>query len=322
MAAYLRRRGYSGLNWIVACGTLGGTVYKTGLDDAEITILETMMGHKYNATTGMETGVALTRDGTVALGHVIAGIDCGGFNRDTSVSSVEFWFSTKYNLDNLFFSTLSGDIAQTTLAYNSFKTEYCLFGQAGKWDNPSCPDIYRTKTNSLKSKMTDAEVLGDIDGFILGTIMPMIKNKNWKLGQIIFKYYKTDGVKVGGRVFSSAKRAETLGELVSDVELTAQSYAYAQVYFGSHSGSYGDASLADLLKEIPSAVQAFYEKYIPCEIVMKNKYTILYFVKLVKKLEKETKFGIKDMTQAILLTASDGSHKYTDGFVWYVQKWI
>ena len=325
VAAYLRLRGYSGPKWIVACGTLGGTVYITGLNDKEIKILEIMMGHKYNATTGMETGVALTRDGTVALGHVIAGIDCGGFNRDTYLSSIEWYGSTKYNLDSLFFATLSGDIAQTTLAYNSFNTEYYLFGPVGLWDNPSCPDIYRHKTNSLKNKMTDAEVLGDIDGFILGTVIPMIKNKNWKLSQIFSEYYKTDGIKVGGRVFSSANRAVTIGELVSDAELTAQSYALAQAYYKWYSDSYGDASIADLLKEIPSAVQTFYEKYIPCEDVLKNKYTILNFVKLVKELEKETKFGIKDMTRAILLTASDdedGSHKYTDGFVWYVMRYM
>ncbi|KAI0238561.1 hypothetical protein LSAT2_010708 [Lamellibrachia satsuma] len=325
VAAYLRLLGYSGLQWIVACGTIGGTVYITGLDDTEIKILETMMGHKYNATTSIETGVALTRNGTVALGHVIAGIDCGGFNRDTSLFSAELMYSTKYNLDNLFVTTLSGDIGQTTLAYNSFKTEYYLFGPACHWVNPSCPDICMTKPNSLEGRSTDAEVLGNIDGFILGTIMPMIKNKNWKLSEIFCKYYKTDGIKVGERVFSSANRAVTIGELVSDVELTTQSYAYAQVHYKLHRKSYGNVSLADLLKEVPSAVQTFYDKYIPCEDVMKNKYTIFYFVKLVKELEKETKFGIKDMTRAILLTASDdedGSHKYTDGFVWYVMRYM
>lgn len=85
VAAYLRGLAYNSLTWRLSCGKTE-TELKTGLTVAEVELLKVMIGHSSNSTTGLETGVLLTRDGTVAVGHVITGIDCGGFNRDTQVT--------------------------------------------------------------------------------------------------------------------------------------------------------------------------------------------------------------------------------------------
>ena len=61
---------------------------------------------------------------------------------------------------------------------------------------------------------------GDIDGVILGTIIPMIKKK--PLSQILYEYYQGSGVDAGGRIFKAADRNATFGELLPDHELEAQ----------------------------------------------------------------------------------------------------
>ena len=84
---------------------------------------------------------------------------------------------------------------------------------------------------------------------------------------------------------------------------------------------------------MPSTVRTFYKDlFETCPDVLETKYTINYFVNLVKQLERETKYGIADMTRAIV-TASKYSlpgsirkvlhrnrveYTYTSGFSWYV----
>ncbi|KAI0212803.1 hypothetical protein LSAT2_002250, partial [Lamellibrachia satsuma] len=120
VAAYLRELAYNNGMWALTCGTtLTGTVWRTGLTDKEIALLKAMIGHNSDSSTGLEKGLLLTRDGTVALGHVITGIDCGGFNRDTHVTTAAIVGLTS-NIDNLFQSTISGDIGQTTLLHYAY----------------------------------------------------------------------------------------------------------------------------------------------------------------------------------------------------------
>ena len=268
VANYLRKLGYDDKYWSWMCG-FGWFNEVTSLNVGETTRLMNMIQHKFHYQRGKkssESGVALTRDGTVALGHVMAGIDCGGYHRDTGITIAEwyggatFFNSTSTHLDNLFVSTISGDIGQTALAYYSDETEYSLFGPKGKWDNPSCPRVYKTK--SKDTRMTDAEALGDIDGFVLGSVIGKMKDNTMKLSDILSKYYQGDGIEVDGRKYSSANRAERFGELVSEKVLIAQSLAYAELHYKEHKISYGKASRSYLLNNVPSAVKTFFKTYI------------------------------------------------------------
>ena len=329
VASYLRKLVYKGAMWNLACG-FTDTVWKTGLEESDITLLTNMMRHDYKSSTGIEKGVVLTQNGTVALGHVITGISCGGFNRDTQMTIPQIYGSTSSRLDNLFFSTVSGDLGQTALQYHSSPTTYRLLGPAGHWNNESFPEVYTL--SSKESEMTDAEVLGDMDGTILGTIIPTIQARKWKLSHILRDYYQNGGVRVGERVFRAADRTEIFGELLTDVELEYQSVAFAEVYYKKYKDRFGGASKASLVRHVPSAVQAFYKTYVPCTDKLKIKYTMKYFVDLVKMLEKETGLGVVAMTRAIVgvseyfktsyydmvLDVRGEKHKYTDGFDWYV----
>ena len=294
--------------------------------------LAKMIIHGNDENTGTETGVVLTkRSGTVAAGHVITGISCGGFNRDTQLSLLKTAASTSSHLDNLFVVTISGDMGQTSLQfYSTSSSTHRLFGPSGQWDDPSCPKVYAIP--SPVSELTEAEINGDMDGVILGTLIPMIKDRHWKLSRIFRDYYQNGGIQVGTRWFSDENRAENFGELVSDVELEAQSKAFAKIYYGLHKNDYNGASLPSLLRHVHEAVQTFYADYVPRTNVLERKYTIGYFVKLLKELERAKGFGVVDMTQAIvsvseyfksshlkvMLNAHSKGHEYSDHFAWYV----
>ena len=260
VAVYLRKLGYDGQMWSEICD-YNSSPSITILNTGEKATLMNMMQHKYHyqrGKKGSESGVVLTRDGTVALRQVVAGIDCGGYNRATSVYIVD---SKQVRLDNLFVSTISRGIGQTALAYYSDTTEYDLFGPKGKWDNPSCPSVYEFK--SKNTRMTYAEVLGDIDGFILGYIVGKTKDKTKKLSDILSKYYQGDGIEVDGRKYCSTNRAVTFGELVPEADLWGQSKEYAKWHYAKNSNDYGAAKISDdLLLSVPVAVKKFFETFI------------------------------------------------------------
>ena len=320
--------------WDYVCGQFSGlSMPDDALTNDERDDLAKMIKHGNNKTADRETGVVLTkRSGTVAAGHVITGISCGGFNRDTQLSFAGWMRDTSSHLDNLFFVTISGDMGQTSLLFYSHnRSTHKLFGPSGQWDDLSCPKVY--SLNPPVSELTEAEINGDMDGVILGTLIPMIKDRHWKLSRIFRDYYQNGGIQVGNRWFSAANRAETFGELISDVELEAQSKAFAQAYYPSQdkNKTYNGMSLPSLLPWVHEAVQRFYADYVPCTHALKTKYTIKYFTAIVKELENEKGLGVVDMTRAIagmseyfksshlriMLDVRSGP-EYTDHFSWYV----
>ena len=308
-----------------------------------------------------QAGIVLASGDTyLAMGQVVAGISCGGFERDTELN-IAAWKNgmSSSHLDNLLFTTISGDIGRTVLSAYP-KSQNNSFGEL--------PNVDFRFLKASVLHMTSALVYGDMDGVILGTIMPMIRNRTWTLSRIFREYYLNDGISVGGRVFKASNRAELFGEIVSDVELELQSTAAAKVY---HTVTRSSPKIApvkcigDILhflrdrivdnfflginiyyklyneldnyfarqklhQFVSSMVYKFYKTYIPCTEVLNSKYTLRYFVDLVKELERETGLGVVNMTQAIvgvseyfkssymkaMLDVHD--HEYTSHFAWYV----
>ena len=133
----------------------------------------------------------------------------------------------------------------------------------------------------LSSELTDAEILGDMDGAILGTIIPMI---NKPLSEILHDYYEGSGVDAGGRKFKASARVATFGELLPDYELEAQSQAFSKAFYRAKDLTrfgqiYNGTSKEYLLNKVPSTVKKLYKKlYTPCPSVLEDKYTINYFL--------------------------------------------
>ena len=316
--------------WDHVCGQFTeGSMPDDALTEKEQDDLRNMIIHDVKRS-GREVGVVLTdQDVTVAAGHVVTGISCGGFNRDTRLIMVEKRKGVSSHLDNLFFVTIAGDMGQTSLQFYSNKITHPLFGPSGEWDSLSCPREYILPLP--ESELTEAEVNGDMDGVILGTLIPIIKDQGWKLSRIFRDYYQNGGIRVGNRLFSASNRKETFGELVSDVELEAQSKAFAEAYY--QKSRYENAPLSSLLPHIHEAVQIFYKDYVSCtDILKKKKYSLQYFIELVKELEGEKKLGVIAMTRAIVGISEyfEESHlgimlnldwfgpNYQDHFAWYV----
>ena len=345
LSSYIRGLVYGDVSWWASCGTYF-TNLETHLESKDIDLLKAMLEHKTNSSTGIEAGVLLAKDGTVAVAHVITGIDCGGFHRDTQLTTAAIAGLTS-DIDNLFQTTISGDLGQTTLQHYAYEDEYPLLGPSGNWDSTVCPRVY-TLYPKAASELTDAEILGDMDGAILGTIIPSMKDK--PLSEILHEYYEGSGIHTGGRVFKASDNAATFGELMPNHELEAQSVSFASAYYNFRNAWYITKHLTDdeyvwirylgrykrilipyyvikawylsgtiyngtskskLIKKIPLTVQSFFNKLYAssCPAVLKRKYTMSYFIDLVKQLEKETSFDITDMTLAIL-KASDYAFPY------------
>ena len=126
---------------------------------------------------------------TIAIGHVIYGI-CAGAARNTRQSLVAWDKDAEDPVDNLFSATISGTLTRTGLeAKNDPSRAY--FGPGGSWNSSSlCPARY-LKSAAIKSNASDAQILGDVDGFLLGYKLKEWISKGVRLGQLLRMYYSS-----------------------------------------------------------------------------------------------------------------------------------
>ncbi len=152
------------------------------IDLKDIVKLGGMLVHS-NVEAPYETGVV--KDNTnqnIALSHVLTGIGAGLSRRIISPSEIADGFlpavgdlvTAGSNMDTLYSETLSGDLAQSAVQYN-----------AGKQKSLVGPG----------TEATYAELVGDIDGFILGSqlsstsLKEEFKKGEMKLSALLESYY-------------------------------------------------------------------------------------------------------------------------------------
>ena len=150
-------------------------------------MLTNMVRHSYESDSKREKGVVLTSDReTIAVGRVILGI-CAGLNRDDSLSLTKWTPGASLRVDNLFSATIAYNLGLSALHKENGDTS-TLFGPSGVWSpDTECPAQYRLA--GTVSKATTADILGDIDGFLLGHGIPKWKKKGVRLGQLLRMYY-------------------------------------------------------------------------------------------------------------------------------------
>lgn len=186
IANYVRTLGFNTDLWNILCGQ-SDPLPAGVLKSEEKRVLTNMVQYSYDDNSKQEMGVVLTPDGeTIAMGRVMMGI-CAGLNRDKTLSLRQWTAGAPLRVDNLFTATIAYNLARSGL-YKENGDTLTLFGPSGYWNpNTECPASYRLA--GTMSKATDAEILGDIDGFLLGHGIPKWKKKGVRLGQLLRMYY-------------------------------------------------------------------------------------------------------------------------------------
>ena len=221
-ANYLRLRAYNSKKWHVMVWDYPNPLPDGVLSPGELSLLDKMLRH--GTTGGKEQGVVwTTAKHTVALGHVITGI-CAGLERDKDVKLARWFSDAEGSIDNLHVTTLAGDIAQSTIGYKT-GTIKALFGPGGTWDSATCPKEFTLAGPA--SEATDAEILGDLDGFILGSVIMRYAAKT-KLSQILKEYYST-GLAIDTNLKDS-NRVLQFKAIVVDKDLEVQSARIGQAF--------------------------------------------------------------------------------------------
>ena len=212
-----------------------------------------MIAHRYDGSR--EIGVVLTPSGkTIATGHVINGI-CAGLVRDKQISLVKWSPGAENEVDNLYAATISRDLAQAILKKKN-DPSLPYFGPSGSWDDTKCPERY-SRSSSVSTGASDAELLGDIDGFLLGYHLAPWVRKGVRLGQL-FRMYYSIGICYDMSV-ASCKRYSKFKSLVNNEGLYEEIYAVVEAFYIKDSASYPNVKREDL----PGATRTTIEKFLP-----------------------------------------------------------
>ncbi len=161
---------------------------------------------KWTKHSSASTGLITDADGNrLASGHVLTGISAGVYrDRDIDVTpAYALWIGEK--MDNLYASTISGDLGQAAVFVNERKQTMPYIGSHGEAD--------------------DAELIGDIDGFILGAKEPK-GGSGRKLSDILNDYYCSCKPTAAFRRRMSSFVQLDSGRLKDQVQRFATTYVY------------------------------------------------------------------------------------------------
>ncbi|XP_013382085.1 uncharacterized protein LOC106152892 [Lingula anatina] len=172
-----------------------------------------------------EQGVIKIGDDAIALGHVITGI-AAGYDRH-SISG----------MDNLAATTISGDLGQSGHK-NQLDSTKPLIGPSGTWNGE------KFTLDGPYSMATDAEILGDIDGYIMGSRVQ--NDPTTPISSRVKEYYKDGG--------DHERRFEIFKTLITKQELQKETEEFADNYEIIH-GSVDDIQAAE------NAVNAFCARF-------------------------------------------------------------
>ncbi|XP_078359694.1 uncharacterized protein LOC144644146 [Oculina patagonica] len=229
IANYVRGLGFNTQLWNILCGQ-SDPLPAGILNSEEKRVLTNMVEYSYDSNSRREKGVVLTPDGeTIAMGRVMLGI-CAGLNRDDSLSLTKWTAGAPLRVDNLFTATIAYNLGRSAL-YKENDDTSTLFGPSGGWSpDTDCPALYRLA--GTVSKATDAEILGDIDGFLLGHGIPKWKKKGVRLGQLLRMYYGS-GI-LYDTSYAKCRRNSKFKDLVDIEILLEQIEGFAFAYYDKY----------------------------------------------------------------------------------------
>ncbi|CAN7997648.1 unnamed protein product, partial [Ixodes hexagonus] len=173
----------------------------------------------------------------VAMGHVLRGIVASKYSvRDSAENLLKLLkpYSDMAQghsvIDHIYGPTLAGHLGTLSSWTN---TKVPTVGASGFWKSPMCPREFRVARKP--GKLTDAEILGALDGFILGTILKRIsKDRPRRLSQLLDMYYRRRGIRELLPEFpkglSYCTRKEAVGRLLSPARLEEQVLVMSRLF--------------------------------------------------------------------------------------------
>ncbi|KAJ8683489.1 hypothetical protein QAD02_019281 [Eretmocerus hayati] len=116
-------------------------------------------------------------------------------NHDKSLW-LEFASFSGSEIDNVWMSTISGELAEMVIYQGPIYDEQMYLGASGFWNNTMQPQVYYIRQNVDNFDFTRAEIIGAIDGLIIGkNLGTWVKRfDSLRLSQIIDMYYSEEGV--------------------------------------------------------------------------------------------------------------------------------
>jgi hypothetical protein len=199
----------------------------------------------------------------VAMSHVIAGI-CGGIHRPEPIVPVEVGplaipgratlLRRTLNLDPLYAVTMAGDLGQIAARNQVFSVNNTSSAYGG-----------------VGTDATAAELVGDIDGFLLGNWLSattagqnvrrqLVQGNNVRFSKILVEYYRTEpnpilGMRAGsGDPLEAIRRFSNYNTSLNFItdELYAQSLGFHRWYVRAGEGSRNDilcrTAVADFIR--------------------------------------------------------------------------
>lgn len=160
---------------------------------------------RHAVAAGVEAGVVKDFDGTpIAAGHVLTGLS-GGVYRNRSVDITPSGsLAAGETLDSLYAATISGDLGQAACFVNRGRQAKPYIG--------------------LHGDATEGELIGDLDGFLLGDAEPH-GGSSVKLSEILIAYYSGCNQQ-GARARFSRFSSTGVGVLKDQVYRFASTYKY------------------------------------------------------------------------------------------------
>ncbi|CAG9581334.1 unnamed protein product [Danaus chrysippus] len=182
-------------------------------------------------------GVVYTRWGAVSAGNVLSGI-AGGAQlqrvpvRELVKGSVLEHPNVQEYVTSTYPTTLSGDLAEAVLIQTRRGNPSVSIGAAGNWNSTQAPRYFmlHSRTNL---EMTDPEIRGDVDGFVLGSIVTsaLESSSSLKLSQLLDMYYSPRN-----GVFDPTRRACNRRDLIQEFitnnnlpNLISETYTFSAV---------------------------------------------------------------------------------------------
>lgn len=212
---------------------------KGKLSQEDLNALAAMIGHNGNREDS-EKGILKDNGGDyLAMGHVLTGISAGiNHNPETDLRKstgerIGRFFGAGETVDNLYATTISGDLGQSVATLND----------KGADEN--------TRFIGEGTEATDAELLGDVDGFNIGKALSGQKENPEKLSALLAEYYASVEADEKTNRYKNFV-GNSLANLKDQVQRFATNYAYKQ------EGKLGGLT-AEIGTEVDYAMGQFYE---------------------------------------------------------------